>query len=389
LETTICCSAVALTLLLSLALEAARGATTPLSLFPIATLWTLSLNNALAAPPAYEGRHAFFAIEGARIVAYDLATGARTWLISAATAIAPAASPDLLFVVEDDALVAFRVGDGSVAWQLPFSETLALPLVWDNGWLVACTVDGNVIAFRASDGAVVWRQSLGSAAHAPPALAADRVYIPTGDGRVVALRVDTGARLWEHRLGGAANEILALDERLYVGSTDNFLYCLKTEDGEQAWRVRTGADVIGLPVIDEHAVYFVSLDNVLRALNRSNGNQRWKRALPLRPTSGPIRAAQALLVTGVAEKLPAYGAGDGTPAGDVAPGGEIAAPPHVLTLPGTYGPVVIVVTRDIVKGATVKALTRSIEPLIVTPIGALPNPVSLTPNASPPTVPKP
>src|SRR2546425_8812844 len=30
------------------------------------------------------------------------------------------------------------------------------------------------------------------------------------------------------------------------------------------------------------SVYFVSLDNVLRALNRGNGNQRWRKMLPLR-----------------------------------------------------------------------------------------------------------
>jgi len=361
----------------------------PLAFFPVATLWTIPLNTGLTAPPAFENVHAFFPIEGDRIAAYDLARRERLWIESAATTIAPAASPDLLFVVERDALVALRVSDGSVAWRQPFSETLAVPPVWDNGWLVVATIDEAVLAFRGSDGTIIWRQAIGSAAHAPPALAAYRVYVPTEDGRVVALRVDTGTELWSHRLGGAASDILAFDERLYVGSKDNALHCLKTEDGEEAWRWKTGGDVIGLPVVHEHGVYFVSLDNVLRGLNRHSGNQRWKRPLPLRPTEGPMKVAETLFVRGVSPKLPAYKMTDGTTAGDGPTSGDIAAPLHVTTVPGIYGPVLIIVTRDIVKGATVTALASSPEPTLATTVPVLPNAVTFNRNAPPqPSIPR-
>jgi outer membrane protein assembly factor BamB len=341
-----------------------------------------------SAAPVFDKTHAFFPIEGGHVVAYDLATGNQTWIVPIAPTSRPAASPDLLFVVESTAIDAVRVEDGSTAWQLPFAEPLAAPLAWDNGWLVAVTIEGDVLAFRASDGHLVWRRNIGSPAHASPALAADRVYVPTEDGRVVALRVETGAPIWEHRLGGASSDILALDERLYVGSKDNFFYCLSTKDGEQAWRVRTGGDVIGLPLVDEHSVYFVSLDNVLRALNRGSGNQRWRKVLPLRPTTGPIRAGETIIVTGLAETLPAVMAKDGSNAGELTPGGEVVAPPHILEIPGIYGPVVVAITRDVVKGATVSAHARSIEPTILTSI-SLPNLVTFTPAATKPMEPKP
>ena len=342
-----------------------------------------------SAAPVFDKTHAFFPIEGGHVVAYDLATGSQTWIVPIAATGRPAASPDLLFVVESTAIDAVRVEDGSTAWQLPFAEPLAAPLAWDNGWLVAVTIEGNVLAFRASDGHLVWRRNIGSPAHASPALAADRVYVPTEDGRVVALRVETGELVWEHRLGGAPGEILALAERLYVGSKDNFLYCLKTKDGELDWRsMRTGADVIGRPLVDEHSVYFVSLDNVLRALSRGSGNQRWRHVLSLRPTTGPIRAGDTIIVTGLAETLPAFAATDGSQAGELTPGGEVVAPPHILEIPGIYGPVVVAITRDVVKGATVSAHARSIEPPILTSI-SLPNLVTLTPAATKPMEPKP
>jgi len=256
--------------------------------------------------------------------------------------------------------------------------------VFDNGWLIAATIQGDIVALRASDGTPVWRQAVGSPAHAHQALAADRVYVPTEDGRVVALRVDTGAVLWDHRVGGAAGDIVALEDRLFVGSNDNYFYCLRTDTGERDWPWRTGADIVGLAVIDRHTVYFVSLDNILWAVNRSNGNQRWKRPLALRPTTGPLQVGHALVVVGFAPKLPAFNMRDGTPAGDVPLAGELAAPPHVIPAPDDVGTLLIVTTHDIIKGATVTALTRSFEPTI-TPVEPLPNPVTFTPAARPPT----
>ena len=44
-----------------------------------------------------------------------------------------------------------------------------------------------------------------------------------------------------------------------------------------------GADIVGAAVHDEVRVYFVSMDNVLRALDAGTGAQRWKKPLPLRP----------------------------------------------------------------------------------------------------------
>jgi outer membrane protein assembly factor BamB len=354
---------------------------TPLALFPLQTLWTVGLNNSLTAPPTFDATRGFFPLEGDQIAAHNLSDGTRLWVARIRTRVEPAAGDNLLFVVAPGSLAALRAADGSSAWELPFSETLAVPLVWDNGWLIAVTTSGDVLAFRANDGALIWRRSIGAAAHARPAMSIDRVYVPTTDGRIVALRVDTGAAIWERRLGGAGNDILALEKRLYVGSDDRYFYCLNTEDGAIEWRWQTGADVIGLPVVDDRTVFFVSLDNVLRALNRSSGVQRWKSALPLRPSTGPIRAGDALVVAGPAPTLRAYKVQDGKAAGEFAAPGEQAAPPHLFTDSSRPIPVVIAVTRDILKGTTLVALTRSIDPPTVA-LAPLPNMIMMAPQTS-------
>ncbi|HEX3704474.1 MAG TPA: PQQ-binding-like beta-propeller repeat protein, partial [Vicinamibacterales bacterium] len=148
-------------------------------------------------------------------------------------------------------------------------------------------------------------------------------------------------------------------------------YCLLTRDGSIDWRWRTGADLLGAPVSDERHVYFVALDNILRSLTLKSGGQEWKALLPLRPTAGPVKAGDTLIVTGVGPPLRAYAAKDGKPAGDIPADADLAAPPHFLQDGARGLPMLIVVTQDIAKGSTVSAITRLIEPDLA-PMGPLP-----------------
>jgi len=157
------------------------------------------------------------------------------------------------------------------------------------------------------------------------------------DGRIIALSLQTGDELWTHTLNKPGEGILALAERLYVGSLDDWFYSLDTKDGKRKWRWRNDADVVGMPVIDTRRIYFVALDNVLRALNRGGGSLFWKRGLPMRPSSGPLLTENLLVVPGLAAELHGYAIADGAPAGDFVLKGsqgeelQLAAPPHLTT----------------------------------------------------------
>jgi outer membrane protein assembly factor BamB len=371
-----CCSAVALIACSSVVFAAPPPA--PVPLLPTRTVWTLALNNQLTAPPVCDDANVYFPIEGDRLTAYGIISGTQKWMVSARPQGALVAGDGLLFFVEPDMLTALHIADGSIAWQLPLTDKVVVHPVWDNGWLVVALESGTILAFRAADGHLVWKRDLGSPAHALPALASDRVYVPVTDGRIVALKVETGEPIWERRLGGPPNDILALENRLYAGSKDNFFYCLMAKDGRIDWRWRTGGDVLGTPIADEHRVYFVALDNVLRALDQTSGGQRWIRALPLRPVWGPARAGGTIVVAGQAPALRLYDLNEGTVAGEVPAGAEVADAPHAIEDPATKLPMLLVITHDIVKGAAAVLVMRSVDP-VITPIAPLPNLVTLAP----------
>ncbi len=349
----------------------------PLPFWPVRTVWTLALNSELTQRPTFDDAHAYFPIEGDRLAAYDLAAGTRTWLVDAKLWSAPVAGDGLVFFVEEQAIVALHAADGSRAWRAPLADAVAVAPVWASGWLVLATKSGAVIAIRAADGQHIWTHDIGVAAHAPPAISANRVFVPLQDRRVVALDIASGTPAWERTLGGTPNEILALDERLFVGSTDNYLYSLLTDSGRVDWRWRAGADAIGMPAVDEQRVYFVSLDNVVRALNRSNGVQQWIQLLKLRPTAGPLRVGSTVIVYGAAPPLRAFNTSDGKGGADIPAPGPLAAPPHVVD-PDGGTPMLIVVTRDVAKGDTVTMIMRSVEPQ-ASPLAALPNPLTVVP----------
>jgi outer membrane protein assembly factor BamB len=383
--TTRCCSAIAVLVIVGAALNG-QGHTPavslvapapPLALFPIRPVWTLALNNVLVAPPGFGENRGFFPIEGDRVAAYDLQSGTLLWTASARPVSEPVAGEGLVFIAEANGIVAFDAATGAEAWRLPVVEPLAVRLVWQDGWLIAAAPDGTIGGYRAQDGEMIWSRALGVRPSAPPSVAADRVYVPTEDGRLFALRADNGEPTWEQHLPGALHDVLALDDRLYVGSTDNFLYCLRTRDGRIDWRWRTGADVVGQPIADAERVYFVSLDNVLRALDRVSGGQRWKSELDLRPRGGPRWAGDTILVTGISPAVVGFRTSDGAAIGGEKLGAELAAPPYALE--GKVLPTFVAVTRDIAKGATVFAFTRSVEPRQISPLAPLPNPVQPPP----------
>ncbi|MGC4082016.1 MAG: PQQ-binding-like beta-propeller repeat protein [Vicinamibacterales bacterium] len=354
-----------------------------LSLFPALPVFDHALDQFVTAPPAFAGTRAFFAAGTDQITAFDLVLGTEAWQASGSPISAPAAGDGLLYLAEAERITALQQTDGRVAWRLPFAAQLAVPLVWDNGWLIAADTSGTVFAFRATDGELIWRRDLGVRVNASPALAADRVYVPLQDGRVVSLDVSTGAEGWTRMLGGPPNDMLALDDRIYVGSDDNYLYCLMARNGDVGWRWRTGGDVIGVPIVDDSRVYFVSRDNVLRALDRRSGAQRWKRALAARPTRGAVRAGDLLLVSGLTPRVYSFAMKDGTPAGDIAASGELASAPYVV--PDSVLPVVVLVSRDVTRGTRILAVRRSINPPMNTPLPTLPGVITMTvPGTTPP-----
>jgi len=328
-RTTISCVAAAF--LISVAsVRTASGAVT----FPLEAKWSATLPAPPAFPPAFDDARVYVALQTKQLVALLIKDGTVAWSVECPMTTSPAAGAGLVYAGSADLIEARGEHDGSAQWRRPVPGTV-VSLHWDNGWLFAQTKDGPFLAIRAADGAIIWQKTFGAPLSAPPAPAGERVYLPLTDGRIVALSLASGDEIWTRKLAEAATGILPVGNRVFLGSRDNNFYSLKAEDADRSWRFPTGSDVLGLPVLDTKRVYFIALDNILRAHDRNGGAMVWKQVLPVRPFTGPLLSGQTLIVSGVAAQLYAYNTSDGKPAGShEVKGAEneemlLAAAPHL------------------------------------------------------------
>ncbi len=337
--------------------------------FPLEVKWVATLPAAPAFAPAFDSDHAYVSLSTNQLVALLIKDGTTVWSVECPMSAAPAAGDGLVFAGSDGLIEARSKGDGRAQWRRPIKGKVT-SLHWDTGWLLAASDAGPLLAIRAADGEILWQRDLGAPLQAAPAPAGDRVYLPLKDGRVVALSLATGEEIWTHKLSEAAVGILPVGDRVFVASRDNRLHSLDADDAGTNWKWLTGADLLGVPVLDEKRVYFVALDNVLRGHGRNNGTMQWKRVLPMRPFTGPLLSGQTLIMAGVASELRGYNSFDGKQVGEIIVKGAeneemlLAAPPHLAPQD-----LVILIT----KGGQVRAL-GSAPPPAVAPDAPVPAP---------------
>ena len=341
------------------------------------------------ATPAVDGERLYVRLRAGDVTALSLETGSVVWTAPVKGTGSPVAGGGLVFVPGDQTIEALDAASGVRRWVAPLPGRLTAPLLWRDGWVVAgvdsgrvvtvplpwrngwllADVEGRIVAMLAESAEVLWTQDLGAPIRTQPEIAGNRVYALLEDGRVIAFVLQSGATAWEARLHGRGTMILALQERVYVGSEDRYLYCLSADSGEVKWRWPTGGPVIGTAAVDRHDVYFVSLDNVLRALDRSGGSQRWKAPLPMRPSGGPYLSGRLLLVPGLSSRIPAFQSVDGSAAGSGELLAEPASPPVFLPSPDEEGGRLVVLSTQ----GQVQMLVPGLPELTSTPIPGLPS----------------
>lgn len=329
--------------------------------------WTLALESPPAAEPAFDRETAYVPTRAGTFAAVDLDRGIVRWQIELDVPVAPAVGDGRVFVATGGEVVALDGATGNALWRTPLPGTIAAPLYWDTGWLLVSNDAGDLAAFRAEDGALVWRQPLGAPLVVAPVPALERLFLALTDGRVLAADLATGEVRWTRKLDGRVTGLLALDNQLVVGSTANVVQSFNLMTGRPEWRWRVGADVVGASAADEQHIYFVALDNVVRAVDRRSGNLRWTQPLPTRAGGGPVVMDDTVLVPFVSNEIAAFTPADGTPLFTIQSLGELGARPHLRSNPFPTRARIVTINRE----GTLQGLAPRFEPPPA-PLEALP-----------------
>lgn len=313
---------------------------------PLDPRWSIPFDSPPAAAAGFDASTAFVPLKGGQLVAVDLDSGAVRWRLDVATPFTPATGDGLVFTVTEATIEARDALTGAARWRAPLPGGAAVPLYWDTGWLLASTPSGDLAAFRAADGQLVWRQALGSALAAAPAPALDRLFLPLADNRLVSVLLATGETTWSRKLGARITGLLALDDQLVFGTTAKEVVSVNLTSGRERWTWRVGGDVSGLPAADEHRIYFAARDNVLRAVDRKNGNLRWSASLPSRPSGSPLPLPNQVLMPLVSKAVAGFDLETGKPTVTVEAAGEIGLQPFFRAGARVTAVRLVTVSRD-------------------------------------------
>jgi outer membrane protein assembly factor BamB len=291
-------SILAVCLLASIAVDGGALAPEPaVQAFPTSPIWTIDVTAWPVAPPVSSGGRLFLALQSV-VSAHRLDDGAEVWHTALEVDGPMAASDDRLVVAVKSELRGLDTATGAVVWTESIGPLSAPPLVHGDRLLV--TSGEHVICYRVADGTKVWSREVG-AVEQRVAVEGTRVYVPAVDGRLIALELASGEPAWEFDIGIKPTEPLVDGGRLFVGSATKRFCSLFLESSRKRrddWCYSVGATVIGRAAADATHVYYVALDNLLRAHDRKSGAYRWKKDLLYRPSAGPLLVGASIAAPG-------------------------------------------------------------------------------------------
>ncbi len=298
--------------------------------------WSVELPAPASAGAAMDAERVFVPTADGHLMAFDRETGAMAWTVDLPSTLAPVSSGPALVAGTADTIVSLDPVTGARRWATPTEAgpPHAIGLSPD-GQTIIVVGRTRIQALRTGTGARQWQRDIVTTADAL-LMASDRdaAYVATGGGRIVSVSMQDGSGRWDRELPGTLSQPAVIAGRVYVGSTANALHAIDAATGKVQWSWRTGGDVVGAAG-DDKFVYFVSLDNILRAVNRGNGHQRWKQALKTRPVAPPVVVPGHVVVPGIDPALASFealtgavgGTFDGLAAGSAGAPVEVMGPP--------------------------------------------------------------
>jgi outer membrane protein assembly factor BamB len=261
----------------------------------------------------------------------EIGAGGGYWEKLTAT---PVAGGGRVFAMDSDAVVsAFDGRSGGRLWRtetaLPDDDSTNIGggIALDGNTLYVATGRADLLALDAATGKPRWRQKLSAAARAAPTIAEGRLFVPTLDEQLLALATTDGGKQWSFQSPETPTSMLGLPSPAYAdglvvagfGSGD--LVCLRADSGAVTWTDGLASShgraslldfsaIHGLPVIDQGQVYAVGLGGLLVALDLRSGRRLWEREIASEQT--PWLAGDWLFVVTPDQVLGAVNRTDGT-----------------------------------------------------------------------------
>lgn len=284
----------------------------------------------------------------AQLVALDRQTGATRWTSSVSTRLPPLLTHGVVVVATPDGLEALDPRTGSQQWSVALDRPARARMIAQGPLLVTVLEGGDVVAVHLQRREVVWRLSLGASDRVSMTADTQAAYLVTNGSRAMSVNLSDGSLRWERTLDGELSEPVVDRDRVFIGSTTKSFWSLDARTGKDKWKWTGqifGGTIVGAAVHGNN-VYVVSWDNIVRALDRGDGAQRWKKPVT-RPLFPPRILNGIVAVVGVSPTLATFRVDNGSPVSTWSFPSELllqGAP--LIDAPAPYRVAIVAVFRD-------------------------------------------
>lgn len=223
---------------------------------------------------------------------------------------------DRLYAVAGNGLIIATDFKGNKIWEKDLKSILRSSATVDNGRLYVSSVDNHFFVLDIQKGDILWDYEEKSITTnffgvGTPAVFETVVVVPTTNGRVNAFDTATGVMLWTDNMwtGKTNNPLLDMTHITAAPVIENKTVYLVGNAGKTgAYRLSDGTPLFTLgvggretPVVSGDALFLLSNQNKLMALNKQRGSKYWEADLSAigkgRTWFGPVLVNGELVLT--------------------------------------------------------------------------------------------
>lgn len=209
----------------------------------------------------------------------------------------PATDGEAVYVVgREGVLASLDLASGRERWRIETGQAISAGVGVGEGLVLVGTPKGEVLAYKAGDGSLAWKARLSGEILVPPQAGAGVVAARSNDGKIALFEAQDGKQRWvSSRVLPALTlreqaHLLITDKALYAGQAGGKLAALSLVNGAPLWESNIAlprgvteleriADVVGPLAIDEQLICAAAYQGRIACVDRMSGNGVWAREL--------------------------------------------------------------------------------------------------------------
>lgn len=204
--------------------------------------------------------------------------------------------------------------DGKILWEKDFKTPFRNNPVLEKGNLYLLSSSNDMWVLDAQKGKEKWHYKTDAPAlflqqMGTPAVSQETVIVPFSTGIVVAFDKNSGSYLWEEDMNGTKSfdrisniaqmsSSPVIDEQIvYLVGHANKTGAFDLKSGRNIWILPYGSQLT--PIVNGNAIFILTQDNILMALNKKDGHLFWQTAIPeIKKLKGLYFLDQKIIVIG-------------------------------------------------------------------------------------------